>query len=427
MTDHIIRSITSRAGITELGVLLLALLVSWLVATLVRRRLPQTLSPGFAKFSAGSVHRIVWPLLLLALTFMARTLLVKYQPTPILQIAIPLIAAFAGIRLTVYLLRHLMAPSAVLKASERFIVFGVWVLVALHITGALGEISDSLADITFAMGKQKVSLLLVLQAIASAAITIFLALGLSSLIEGRVMKADTVDISSRVVITKFVRALALVLAVLIALPLVGIDLTLLSVFGGALGVGLGFGLQKIASNYVSGFIILLDRSIKLGDLVTVDNKHGVVEAIKSRYTVIKSGDGTEAIVPNDTLISSTVVNHSYTDSRVSVKTVLTIRYGTDIALAKAILLASVTDEPRVLAEPPPAVAVKALVERGIELELIVWIADAENGHGQLRSDILTRILQDYAKAAICFAGADPPSAAIAIAPETLPADPNTKI
>jgi small-conductance mechanosensitive channel len=405
MINDITKSLTSQNSLIEIGVLLAALTLSWLIASLIRRYLPDNLSPGLAKISAGGAQRIVWPLFLLVFVWLSRMVLIKFQPVPLLNIAIPLIAAFAAIRLVVYLLRHMMAPSALLKASERFLVLSIWAIFALYMTGTLADITAALDDISFTTGKQKVSLLLVIQAIISAAITIFLAIGVSSLVETRVMKADTIDISSRVVITKFVRALALVLAVLIAMPLVGIDLTLLSVFGGALGVGLGFGLQKIASNYVSGFIILLDRSIRLGDLVTVDNKHGVVEAIKSRYTVIKSLDGTEAIVPNDTLITNTVVNHSYTDSRVSMKTVMTIRYNSSLETAKNILFAATQSEPRILAEPAPSVLVKALTERGIELELQVWIGDAEHGQGVLRSEMLTKILREFALANIEIATA----------------------
>ena len=405
MIKDITKSLTSQNSLIEIGVLLAALALSWLLASLIRRYLPDNLSPGLAKISAGGAQRILWPLFLLVFVWLSRMVLIKFQPVPLLHIAIPLIAAFAAIRLVVYLLRHMMAPSALLKASERFLVLSIWLIFALYMTGTLADITAALDDISFTTGKQKVSLLLVIQAIISAAVTIFLAIGLSSLVETRVMKADTIDISSRVVITKFVRALALVLAVLIAMPLVGIDLTLLSVFGGALGVGLGFGLQKIASNYVSGFIILLDRSIRLGDLVTVDNKHGVVEAIKSRYTVIKSLDGTEAIVPNDTLITNTVVNHSYTDSRVSMKTVMTIRYNSSLEAAKTILFAATQSEPRILAEPAPSVLVKALTERGIELELQVWIGDAEHGQGMLRSDMLTKILRDFALANVEIATA----------------------
>ncbi len=395
MFDTLPQLLTSRNVLTELAVLTAAFAISWLVARTLQRRFPGNFEPGFAKIGAGSTHRLVLPLLMLVLVWSGRLALVKFQTTPILHIALPLIAAFAGIRLAVYLLRHLIPPSDLLKASERIIVYGVWGLLVLYVTGALGEIGTSLGEIKFAMGKQVVSLRLVLEALISAVITIFIALGVSGLIENRLLKATTIDMSSRVVLGKFVRAFALVLAVLIALPLVGIDLTVLSVFGGALGVGLGLGLQKIASNYVSGFIILLDRSIRLGDLVTVDNKHGVVEAIKSRYTVIKSLDGTEAIVPNDTLITNTVVNHSYTDPVVSLKVPVTIGYECDVELARVIIVAAARAQSRILASPAPEAWVKALGDNGIELELSAWINDPGQGLAPLRSDLLISIWRDF--------------------------------
>lgn len=395
MFDTLPQLLTSRHVLTELVVLISAFVISWLVTSTLQRRFPGKFEPGFAKIGAGGAHRLVLPLLMLVLVWSSRVALVKFQTTPILHIALPLIAAFAGIRLAVYLLRHLIPPSDLLKASERIIVYGVWGLLVLYVTGALGEIGTALGEIKFAMGKQDVSLRLVLEALISAVITIFIALGVSGLIENRLMKATTIDMSSRVVLGKFVRAFALVLAVLIALPLVGIDLTVLSVFGGALGVGLGLGLQKIASNYVSGFIILLDRSIRLGDLVTVDNKHGVVEAIKSRYTVIKSLDGTEAIVPNDTLITNTVVNHSYTDPVVSLKVPVTIGYECDVELARAIIIAAARAQSRILASPAPEAWVKALGDNGIELELSAWINDPGQGLAPLRSDLLISIWRDF--------------------------------
>jgi small-conductance mechanosensitive channel len=187
---------------------------------------------------------------------------------------------------------------------------------------------------------------------------------------------------------------------MIALPLVGIPLSLLSVFGGALGVGLGFGLQKIASNYVSGFIILLDRSIRLGDLVTIDGRHGVVLGIKSRYTVIKGLDGTEAIIPNDSLITNTVVNHTYSDPKVAIKIGVTVDYETDLDQVFAILLASANGHARVEKTPAPAVQLKDLGDNGIEIELIVWIHDAELGQTSLRSDLLISIWRSFREAAI---------------------------
>jgi len=175
---------------------------------------------------------------------------------------------------------------------------------------------------------------------------------------------------------------------------------MLSVFGGALGVGLGFGLQKIASSYVSGFIILLDRSVRLGDLVTVDSRHGLVDAIRSRYTVIKGFDGTEAIIPNDTLITNVVINHAFPDRSVAVKSNVTISYDSDLDIAIQILATAAKAHPRVVTQPAPLVLITRLGENGIDLELTVWISDENQGQSVLRSDLLLEIWREFQKSGV---------------------------
>jgi small-conductance mechanosensitive channel len=189
--------------------------------------------------------------------------------------------------------------------------------------------------------------------------------------------------------------LLVVVAVMIALPLVGIDLTVLSVFGGALGVGLGFGLQKVASNYVSGFIILLDGSIRIGDLVSIDTRQGTITKITARYVVLKLGDGTEAIIPNEALISSTVLNLSHSDRLLRVPINLQVAYGTDLELATTLLRGTVEGESRVLADPEPLVYVKSFQDNGIELELAVWIKDPEEGTLGLKSSLNMKIWRSF--------------------------------
>lgn len=372
----------------QLGVLAAGFAAAWLIAARVRARLPGALEPGALKIGAGSIHRIVLPLLALVFVWLGKFALARWQPVPLLNIASPLIASFAAIRLALYLARHLIPPSPLLKASERIIAYGVWLLVALHLTGVLGDINEALDQLTFHVGKQNISLLAVIHALFLAALTLFIALSISRIAEKRLMASNSLDMSMRVFSGKIVRALAVVLAILIALPLMGIDITVLSVFGGALGVGLGLGLQKIASNYVSGFVILLDRSIRPGDLVTITDRHGVVADIKARYTVLKSLDGTESIIPNDSIISNTVINHSYSDPRVAVKCAVSVSYDSDLEQAIALFLAAGKSQPRVLATPGPSVSVRSLGDNGIDLDLTVWISDADLGHGTLRSDIL---------------------------------------
>jgi small-conductance mechanosensitive channel len=223
---------------------------------------------------------------------------------------------------------------------------------------------------------------------------------LSRVAEQRIMAQEAVSLSLRLAFTKALQALSVLLAILVALPLVGIDLTVLSVFGGAIGVGLGLGLQKVASNYVSGFIILLERSIRVGDLVTVDNKQGVIAGIHGRYTVVRSLDGTEALLPNELFITQSVVNHTFSDPASAIKLPVTVAYGTNTDELEQLLGEIAASNPRVLKDPSPGMLVRALGDNGIEVELVVWIQDADQGTGALRSELLRRILKAFTERGI---------------------------
>lgn len=402
--DSLLNQLGTQLGWAQLGIVAAGFLLAWILARLVREKIPDYLEPGALKIGAGSVQRLVLPVLALVFIWLGKITfalaLRTSQPLPILRVAVLLVASFALIRLSLYLLRHLFPVSPLLKAWERAIAFTVWGVTALYLTGILPEINTALNDVSFTVGKKEITLLTVIQALLSLLLTLAITLTLSMLIESRVMKAQSLDTSMRVFAGKLIRALAFVIAVLIALPLMGIDITVLSVFGGALGVGLGLGLQKIASNYVSGFVILLDRSIRPGDLVTIADRHGVVSDIKARYTVVRGLDGTEAIIPNDNIISNVVLNHSYTDRTIAIKTPVSISYQSDIEQAMTLLLAAGKAQSRVLATPEPTVWIKNLGDNGIELELTAWIRDAEQGQSSLRSDIFIAVLHTFRKAGI---------------------------
>jgi small-conductance mechanosensitive channel len=379
-------------GALQLAVIAAGLALGWLVARILRRRVPE--KPAW-EFGAGGFHRVAFPLAALALIWGAGLALRKLQATPFVDLAIALLVAFAVIRLAVYVLRSILPEGAFLRGSERTIATAMWVGVALHLVGILPEVREALDDVAFMAGKQRISLLLVIQGLVSVAITLAVSLWFAGLIERQVLATERLEMSTRVVIAKLLRAVAALVAILVALPLVGIDVTALSVFGGALGVGLGFGLQKIASNYVSGYIILLDRSVRIGDLVTVDNRHGVVKEIASRYTVIRSLDGTESIIPNETLITQAVTNHSYTDRKVVVKVKVSVGYGSDMDRVFTLLLDIARRQPRVLADPAPGCWIAALGDNGVDVELVAWIADPDQGQAALRGEILKEILAAF--------------------------------
>jgi small-conductance mechanosensitive channel len=227
--------------------------------------------------------------------------------------------------------------------------------------------------------------LLVLQALLTVVVTIFIALWLSRVLENKLMRADQVNVNLRVVLGKIIRIVLLFIATLIALSAVGLDITLLSVFGGALGVGLGFGLQRIASNYVSGFIILLDKSMQIGDVISVDKHYGVVQDLRSRYMVLSKLDGTHVIIPNETLITTAVVNHSLTEHKGRVQIEFAISVNSPLEQALLLMQDIAKQHKRILEIPNPAARIKGFSEYGVELTLTVWVSDPENGALSLQS------------------------------------------
>lgn len=398
--DRLAALLTSRAGLIQLGVIGAGLLFGWALSRRARSHVPGDIAAGTMKVVAGSFHRVAFPVLALAFIWLGHILLAKAIDVALIKLAIPLLVSFAVIRLLVYLVRHLLAPSSLLKASERVIAYTMWAFAVLYITGLLPEVESALSEISFSIGKQKITLLMVLTGLVTVMLTLLVAMTVSRVAEQRIMAQEGVSLSLRLAVAKGLQALAVLLAILIALPLVGIDLTVLSVFGGAIGVGLAFGLQKVASNYVSGFIILLERAIRVGDLVTVDNRHGVITGIHARYTVVRSLDGTEALLPNEMFITQAVVNHTFSDTKSSLRIPVNVAYNTNLDALERLLTDIALAHPRVLKDPPPAMLVRTLGENGVDVELTVWVQDAEQGVGSLRSDLLRRILATFAEVGV---------------------------
>lgn len=388
----------------QVAIAVFGIAAAWLIAHQFTPKFDggATLDGGATRWRVGrgGLNRIAFPLLALLFIAVGKVLLSLTQHTEILNITLTLLTSFVLVRLAVYMLRTILPPSQFLKASERFIAIALWGGVALYVTGLHEPLVQFLEEIQIPIGRQHVSLLVLIQGVSSVIVALVISLWLGQLVETRVMGAITLSAGLRVVLSKVVRALSIVLALLIGLSIMNIDLTVLSVFGGALGVGLGFGLQKIASNYVSGFIILLDHSIRPGDMITVDNRTGVVSQLNARYTVVKALDGTEAIIPNDTLMSTTVINQSYTDNRVLAKLSLQVSYQSPIDEALSILQQAAANHPRVVKDPGPGAQIDEFGDNGITLNLFFWISDPENGQGQLKSDLFLTIWKAFQAAGI---------------------------
>jgi small-conductance mechanosensitive channel len=386
----------------QAGILAVSLLAAFLARGLLKERIRG--SEGAWKVGVGGATRLIFPLVALAMLVVGSVALKELAGNShhqaLLHLAMSLLLSLALVRITVYILRHVFGPKSWLSVWERSIAAVIWVGLALHLSGLLPGIIEGLDDFSIHLGKQRVSLLMFLEAILTIAVSLVVALWLGGEAERRIMKADKLDMNLRVVTAKFVRALLIFVGVMVALSSAGIDLTLLSVFGGALGVGLGFGLQKIASNYVSGFIILLDRSIRIGDLVTVDSRYGNITGITARYTVLKSMDGTEAIIPNEALITSTVINHSYTNHEIRVGIPVQVSYDSPVEDAMRLMEEAAAGHERVIKDPAPRAYLKGFGDNGIDLELGLWINDPEEGQLNLRSEINLAIWRSFQQAGI---------------------------
>lgn len=392
--QEILADISTMAGLWQWMVLVAACTLAWAINGALRAYVMRQ-APERWKIGIGGVNRVLFPLSTLIFVVIGKLILAYWQHTSLLQLASQLLLAMAVIRLIVYAVRYIIEPGGMLKALENSISGLIWIVMALHLSGILPGILDALEDIKFNIGKNPVNLLLALQGLLTILVTIFIALWFSRVIENRVMRVENINMNLRVVLAKLLRVFLLFIAVLIALSAVGLDITMLSVFGGALGVGLGFGLQRIASNYVSGFIILLDKSMQIGDVVTIDTHYGVVSDLRTRYLVLRKLDGTQVIIPNETLIINPVINHSFTDHRARVQMPIQVSYDSPLEAAMQLMQDIAKDHPRVLVEPVPAVQIKGFGDSGIDLILNIWIPDPEEGSAALQSEIYLQIWQAF--------------------------------
>jgi small-conductance mechanosensitive channel len=278
------------------------------------------------------------------------------------------------------------------RILERSISWLAWIAVVLWITGVLPIMMEAMDDLTWKVGAARVSLRNIVEGSLTAGFVMVLALWISAAVEKRLLHGTGNTLSLRKMASSIVRALLLFVGLLIALSAVGIDLTALSVLGGAIGVGVGFGLQKIAANYVSGFVVLAERSLRIGDMVKVDGFEGRITDIRTRYTVIRALNGRESIVPNEMLITQRVENSSLADPKVLLQTQVQVAYGTDVHTLRGKLEAAVREVPRVLSDPGPAVQLAEFAADGMNLNVLFWILDPENGQGSVRSDVNLAVL-----------------------------------
>lgn len=390
----LLASLARPESLVELGVLASVLLVTWLIVWGLRRGIQEEPDPRSIWFGAHLVDGVLFPVLALALAYASRRVLLDLgHPLAVFRVAIPVLLSLALIRLSVRVLRMAFPGSALVKAAERTISWFAWLGVAAWVTGVLPAVLEELDQIQWKVGAHPISLRTLLEGALSAGFVLMVALWISAALEARLLAgAVGAQLSLRKVAANALRAALLTIGLLLALSAVGIDLTALSVLGGALGVGIGLGLQKLAANYVSGFVILAERALRIGDMVRVADFEGVITDITTRYTVLRAPSGREAIVPNETLITTTVQTLSMTDRNVLLSSVVGVDYATDLAALSPRLVATIAGVPRVLETPGPAVQLSAFGADGLELTLLFWISDPENGQGNVRSAVNLAVL-----------------------------------
>ena len=388
-----LRALAAPAALTELGVLGLCVGLAWLLTRLLGSGLGQG-GHKSVLFGRRTFDGVLFPLVLLCLAMLARALLMRWLPLAVFKIAIPVLLALLAIRLAVKVLQAAFQQTPLVLRLERSISWLAWGAMVLWVSGLLPVLLDELDQISWKMGEARMSLRTLIEGGLTAALMLVLALWISAVIEARLLRsASGGELSLRLALSNATRALLVFIGLLFALSALGMDLTALSVLGGALGVGLGFGLQKLAASYISGFVILAERSLRIGDNVRLDNFEGRITRINARYSVILSLTGREAIVPNEMLISSRVENLSLANAQVWQSTVVSVAYDSDVNLVMRLLREAALNQPRVLREPEPLVALSAFGTDGLEFTVGYWMADPENGNLNLRSLVNLDILR----------------------------------
>ena len=380
----------------ELTLLALALLLAWLISYQLSRFASQT----SVLFGRGVVDGVLFPMAALALAYVAQVVFLKHQTPLLFKLAIPVLLSLALIRLCARVLMAVFPVSPLAQLTERLISWLAWGLAVLWITDLLPMVANELEQIKLNFGKVRLDLRTLLEGVLSCGLVLVLSLWVSATIEQRLLARTVSDLSMRKVAANLLRAVLLLVGLLFALSAVGVDLTALSVLGGAFGVGLGLGLQKLAANYVSGFVVLVERSVRIGDYIKVDGLEGRVTDIKTRYTLLRDASGRESIIPNEMLLTQRVDNLSLSDPQIAVNCSFTLGTEVDIAQVQALLCQAALQSERVLRDPEPQAFLSKVDAAGLEFTVVSWVSDPEAGYLKTRSQINTAVMLALRQAGI---------------------------
>jgi len=372
-----------------------ALSLNFLVSYLFSQWLSKRVSHEQSVWLGESVHEgLLFPFCALILCLVLKIVFhALHQPIDWILMALPLLVLLVAVRLIARVLLFVAPHSPLMRALEKVFFWLAGFICVLWVSNLLPDFLNELESIHLSLGKSQMNLRTLLEGLASMVFVLIISLWLSSAIERQLIAPTVQDLSMRKVLTNLLRTTLLVVGVLVAMSSLGFDLTALSVLGGALGVGLGFGLQKLAANYVSGFVILLERSIRIGDYVKVENFEGKITDIKTRYTLIRSFSGRESIVPNELLISQPIENYSLEDPQVMLSTTIALDFQSDEQIVQTVLLHAALSCPRVLKDPEPTVQLQSFEEGALKFKLNFWINDPELGQQNILSEVNFAVLQ----------------------------------
>jgi small-conductance mechanosensitive channel len=394
--------LTSPQVLAALLALAIALVVALWVARILHRRrardvaanLPPRADRALDHALEGAV--ILAPILAALVTLFAAHLALGSleSATAIIGAGIRAVAALAVVRLGVWVLGLLLGPESWVRSRGNSITIVLWIITAMALLGWLDVIEASLNRINLIPGKSQFSLWALLKGLVVITAFVVVASLIARGLERHVMRLDQLAVSTRVGISKATTFLLVALGMLLGINAAGVDITTLNVLTGAIGIGLGFGLQSVASNFLSGFVLLMDKSIKPGDVISFtghedasSGNFGWVQELRGRYVVVRDRDGVDTLVPNQNLINSPFINWSYSDQRVRLKLPVTVSYDDDPELALKLLLEAAENHPRILHDPPPVSRLISFEDSGMRLEIRFWIADPVNGVNNVRSDV----------------------------------------
>jgi len=404
-----IQALLAPSALLQLGAVAIAVLFAWWFGQQVRGtdRAKATLANSGFRARTAEALLIATPHLaaLVIIAALGGVLHAIKAPSHLVDLAITLAGLMLIIRVCVYLARLSVGNRT--KGWGNTITLIIWSVFALHVLGWSEPLVQALDSVGIKAGKTNVTVWYVLKLLFTVGTFILLAVWLARWLEQRLMTMQGLALSMRIGIAKFAQAFLVGLSILLGLNAAGLDLTTLTVLTGAIGIGLGFGLQAIAANFVSGFVLLMDRSIKPGDVIsftgttgTTTEGFGWVQELRGRYVVVRDRDGVETLVPNQHLITNPVINWSYTDPRVRLKLPVRVSYRDDPELALSILLKSAEGHRRILRDPAPVARMMGFNDYGFDLELRFWISDPQEGVNNVRSDVNRAIWRLFKEAGI---------------------------